>query len=269
MPDERVVSPSGEKWNRWPREVHDHLNAVMSRRVVIFQNAPGEPPGQIADFLMWGGVDCEILPLYSHVPKDLDWENLAGLVALGGPMNVDEVDKFPYLAREKEWLTQAVRREIPVLGICLGAQLLARCLNARVYPNPVKEIGWYEVSFTPATASDALFSGVPWRGVVFQWHGDTFTLPEGAFLLATASDCVNQAFRFGTCAWGLQFHLEVTPALVEAWMDSAEASGELAQLGLSKTKILEETRRQFGRMQRLAEVVFPRFARLCALGVAR
>lgn len=241
----------------------------MSGKVLILQNAVGEPPGQIVDYLSWSGVAFETLPLYSYDPPELDWPHVRGLVVLGGPMNVDETEQFPFLLKERRWLLQATRRELPVLGICLGAQLLARSLGARVFPNPVKEIGWYELTFTPATESDLLFSGVPWKGTVFQWHGDTFTLPEGAALLATGVTCVHQAFRFGTCAWGLQFHLEVTPALIDAWLAEAEKNGELRELGRTRAEILAETPGQFERMQRLTHTVLSRFARLCAYGTPR
>lgn len=241
----------------------------MSGKVLIFQNAVGEPPGQIADYLSWAGVSFEILPMYSYDPPEPDWNHLSGLVVLGGPMNVDQTEEYPFLMKERQWLLQATRREIPVLGICLGAQLLARTLGARVFPNPVKEIGWYELTFTPAAESDSLFSGVPWKGMVFQWHGDTFTLPEGAALLATGSECVHQAFRFGSCAWGLQFHLEVTPALIDAWLAEAEKNGELQELGRTRRQILSETPGQFERMQRLTHTVLSRFAGLCAYGTPR
>ena len=127
----------------------------------------------------------------------------AGLVVLGGPMNVDEIDAYPWLVDEVRWIRQAVEAELPVLGICLGAQLLAKALGAKVTANPVKEIGWYELELTAAAADDPLFGGCGPRHLVFQSHGDTFALPDGAVHLARGELCENQAFRFGRSAWGL------------------------------------------------------------------
>ncbi len=237
----------------------------MSRKVYILQNARGEPPGQIVDYLNWRSVRFEIIPLFhfSENPPRLNWREVCGLVALGGPMNVDEVRAFPYLKWERFQLSEAVRREIPVLGVCLGAQLLARALKARVYPNPVREVGWSTVTLTAECQSDPLFAGAPSPATVFQWHGDTFDLPDGAVLLATGSQCRHQAYRYGSNAWGLQFHVEVTPMLIRSWMELATQNNELAELGLSASQIEQETPRRFGEMQQLANIILPRFADQC------
>jgi len=240
----------------------------MSRTVYIFQNARGEPPGQIVDYLDWHSVGFDIVPVY-HVCEsrpEINWREVCGLVVLGGPMNADEVTAFPYLSWERDWLGEAIRREIPVLGICLGAQLLARSLGARVYPNPVREIGWYKVTLTPACENDSLFAGATSPATVFEWHGDTFDLPSGAVLLATGADCRHQAFRYGENAWGLQFHIEVTPQLIGTWMQLAEENNELARVGTSAAEIRRETARRFVEMQQLTDLVLNRFAELCRRG---
>ena len=138
------------------------------------------------------------------------------ILVFGGPMNVDEVAAYPWLADEVDLIRQAHRHAIPVLGLCLGAQLLARALDARVYAAPISEVGVMDVTITPAGSADPLFAGLSSAFTVFQWHGDTFDLPQGATLLASSDACPNQAFRHGS-AYGLQFHLEVTAEMAADW----------------------------------------------------
>jgi GMP synthase-like glutamine amidotransferase len=143
------------------------------------------------------------------------------LVVLGGPMSVTEEDKHPWLTTEKAFLREAIRSGKRVLGICLGAQMLAETLGGRVYRNREKEIGWHPVRRTEAR--HPLLAGLPEMFWTFHWHGDTFDLPEGAVHLASSDACRNQAFACGDRLLGLQFHLETTPAcmaaMTEAWAD--------------------------------------------------
>jgi GMP synthase-like glutamine amidotransferase len=144
------------------------------------------------------------------------------LIALGGPMSVNDEDEFPWLREEKRFISESIRSEKPVLGICLGAQLMASSLGARVYRGARKEIGWF-----PAYASEqasGLFAFPP-TAEVFHWHGETFDLPDGAMHLASSEACRNQAFRIGARAIGLQFHLETTPESADALI--AHCRGEL------------------------------------------
>ncbi len=204
-------------------------------------------------------VDAVDVPGFEFRPAD--W---AGLVVLGGPMNVDQTEQHPYLADEVRWVRAALDAQLPTLGICLGAQLLAKTLGAKVYPNAVKEIGWYDVQLLPESADDALFAGCPSEQIVFQWHGDTFDLPTGAVQLARSADCAQQAFRFGTSAWGLQFHLEMTASLVADWLRQDGNCCELSELPqIDSTEILRRTPEELPRMNALAEVVFGRFAQRC------
>lgn len=141
-----------------------------------------------------------------------------GLVVLGGPMNVDQVDRFPHLRTEVEAIQDALDRDIPVLGICLGAQLIARALGAPVGPAVQKEIGWYDVSLSDGGQSDPVLSTFAPTERIFQWHGDTFEVPHGAEHLASSDACPNQAFRYGDKVYALQFHLEVDAPLIERWL---------------------------------------------------
>jgi len=136
----------------------------------------------------------------------LDW-----LIVLGGPMSVSDEKKYPWLAAEKRFIEKAIGNAKRVIGICLGAQLIANVLGARVYRNRFKEIGWFPVTLSRHAGNSRLFSGLPDRFTAFHWHGDTFDLPDGADLLASSEGCTNQAFQYGSRVIGLQYHMETTP----------------------------------------------------------
>jgi GMP synthase-like glutamine amidotransferase len=152
------------------------------------------------------------------------------LIALGGPMSVNDESLLPWLRAEKSFIARAISLGRPVLGICLGAQLIANALGARVYPGPHKEIGWHPVYGAPAEGGPLAFPG---EFLAFHWHGETFDLPPGTVYLASSDACRHQAFRFGTNVLGLQFHLETTPAslgaLVERCRDELIAGGAYVQ----------------------------------------
>lgn len=131
------------------------------------------------------------------------------LIVMGGPMSVNDEDEFPWLAREKQFIRDIIKSGKSVLGVCLGAQLIASAMGARVYRNAVKEIGWFPIQGTPST--DRTTFNFPPTAEVFHWHGETFDLPSGAIRLARSQGCENQAFQFGRSVIGLQFHLETTP----------------------------------------------------------
>ncbi len=143
-------------------------------------------------------------------------EQLDALVVLGGPMSIDEDAKYPWLVEEKRFIERAIKHEVPILGICLGAQLLAHVLGAKVYPNSEKEIGWFPVNRTVAANAHTLASVLPEKMEVFHWHGDTFDVPDSAVQLYRSEVCENQAFVYNKNIVGLQFHLETTPASLDS-----------------------------------------------------
>jgi GMP synthase-like glutamine amidotransferase len=148
-------------------------------------------------------------------------DGFEAVVSLGGPMSAD--DEHAGLAAERRLLAEAARQNVPVLGVCLGAQLLAHALGAAIFPNPGgREIGVSEVDLTAAGRADALFAGIPDTVPVMQWHGDAFALPEGGTLLATGAACENQAFRFGERAYGVLFHPEVREEQARDWLERPE-----------------------------------------------
>lgn len=185
-------------------------------------------------------------------------------------MNVYEEEANPFLKREDAYIRQVLALGVPFLGICLGGQLLAKAVGGIVARNGMKEIGWHTVELDQAGQRDPLFTSLPERLTVFQWHGDTFSIPKGAIRLATSPACENQAFRFGFggIAYALQFHLEVTPPMVAEWV--REYGGELQKLGglVNPAILLAETPAQCERLRYAANRVFTNFCRLSKLRYA-
>ena len=226
--------------------------------VRVLQHIAPEGPGRIADALKERGIAVAVTrpDRGEPVPARLDGE--AGLLVMGGPMGVYEVDRYPYLADEQRLIEHALREEIPVLGICLGSQLLAATLGANVAPGPRKEIGWFEVTATGAGASDPLLGRAPPKFVALHWHGDVFDLPSGAVSLARSELTVHQAFRFGSRAHGLLFHLEAKPDQVEAM--AREFADELSAAGVDRTALLAETPDRARVAEEIARNVFGAWA---------
>lgn len=179
-------------------------------RIRVLQHVPFEGPGTIADWALCRGHTLEIAPLFDGASPD-GAAACDMLVVLGGPMSVHDEAALPWLAPEKRAIARAMADGKAVLGICLGAQLIAEALGAEVTRNPHREIGWFPLrrdpTAPPAGPGDALADGLD----AFHWHGETFGMPAGAARLASTEACANQAFIFGERVIGLQFHLETTP----------------------------------------------------------
>jgi GMP synthase-like glutamine amidotransferase len=177
-------------------------------RAHYFQHVPFEGLGSIEPWLVSNGYKLTNTRFFESAdlpdPKAIDM-----LVVMGGPMSVNQEDKFPWLALEKQFVREIIRSGKAVLGICLGAQIIANALGAEVFPNPVKEIGWFPIYAVDSIDGSAF--GFPPSETVFHWHGETFDLPPGAIRLAKSEGCENQAFQLGKRVVGLQFHLETTP----------------------------------------------------------
>jgi GMP synthase-like glutamine amidotransferase len=186
----------------------------VPRKVLAFRHVPFESLGMIADSLDEHEITCEYVDLYRDA-RSPDARAADGLIFMGGPMSAN--DDLPYIRQELELIGEAFSRGLPILGVCLGSQLIAKALGARVYQNGVPEIGWYPVDWTAAAARDRLHQGLSAPETVFHWHGETFDLPPGAELLASSDVCRNQAYRVGANVYGLQYHLEVTPEMLEDW----------------------------------------------------
>ncbi len=201
--------------------------------VLVLIHASWERPHRIAR--AFGEVELlevEALagdPLPSHDEVD-------GVVAMGGPMEVDDFESHPELEAEREWLAEAVERQIPVLGICLGAQLLARALGAEVRPGPRPEIGFLDVRVSDP--DDPVIGALAPEATVLHWHGDVFDLPDGARSLASSAATEHQAFRYGN-AWGVLFHPEADAAMLESWLRVPEMVMEAGRaIGLGASGLL-------------------------------
>jgi GMP synthase (glutamine-hydrolysing) len=198
-----------------------------------------------------------------------DPREVAGVVALGGVMNVDQTDAHPFLIPERDFLERAVAAELPVLGICLGGQLLARALGGRVQKAEAPETGFFPLHPTDEAPSDPLFSCFGDGDRMFQWHEDTFELPEGSSLLLSGDGVPNQAFRIGERAWGVQFHPEVTPQLLEAWLDAIPEDELAERWGRTRIELRAQAERHLPSQQRRARELFGRFASIVAEGRRR
>ncbi len=191
-------------------------------RLLSLEHVPFEDAANIAVWAKQRGHQIVSWPLYRETSRpvlaDFDW-----LVIMGGPMNVDEEEHYPWLAWEKDLIRQAIAAGKIVLGICLGAQLIAAALGAQVRANPVKEIGWFPVQLTPSGMASPVFAGFSREFVAFHWHGDTFDLPPGAVHAAVSAACAHQALIYGDRVLGLQFHLESTAPSVQRLLDHCGA----------------------------------------------
>lgn len=188
------------------------------RKVLVVQHVPYEPLGTLDRLLRAHKIRIHYVN-FARVPDAApDIHDCDALIVLGGPMNVDDQHRHPHLRTELRLIEQALRKQVPVLGICLGAQLLAHALGAAVGRNPQPELGWQRVRLTDHGLRDPVLGRLGAESAIFQWHGDTFAIPHGAEHLAESDLCANQAFRWGRLAYGLQFHLEVDLPLVERWL---------------------------------------------------
>ena len=192
------------------------------KRLHYLQHVPFETPGAILDWARNKGYEVTSTRLYLDEPfpsaNEVDL-----LVIMGGPMSVHDESQYPWLPEEKAFVREVLSLDEgpKVLGICLGAQLLAEALGGEVYPNDYKEIGWFPIELTKAGKAHPLFEGWPESLVVFHWHGETFSIPEGAVHLARSEACENQAFLYEGRVLALQFHLEVTPEIVIELLDKS------------------------------------------------
>lgn len=182
----------------------------------IIQNDSEVPPGNITEILESMGILFFVHHPYLGDPLPAT-EHISALIVMGGAMGANDDDRHPFLYDLRHFIKEVVADGIPYLGICLGGQLLAAACGGRVASNRWDELGTLEVEQTEAGRDDRLFDGIKTLFTTFQWHHDSFDLPAGAVLLASSAACPHQAFRIGSCAWGLQFHPEVSEEIIRNW----------------------------------------------------
>ncbi len=231
------------------------------RKLLVLQHVATEPLGTLDPLFRKAAFRIRYVNFERHPEHAVDVARYDGLVVLGGPMAADETDRFPHLAAEREAIREAIDREIPVLGICLGAQLIAAALGGRTLRGAAPEKGWTEVAPTDAGRADPLLGYLDGGRHLFQWHDDTFSLPESAVHLARSADCEYQAFRVGESAYGLQFHLEADRALIERWVECWSDADLRAEAGAEspRERIARDTDRHLERATRVGEGLFSEF----------
>ncbi len=223
--------------------------------VKIVSHVAHEGPGYLAEFLDRKGIAHELVCVECGDPVPEEIEGASGLVFMGGPMSVN--DPLPWIAQETALIRRAVEADVPVLGHCLGGQLMAKALGAEVSRNPVPEIGWMPVETVASDIARSWLGALPPSFQVYQWHGETFELPEGATHLLRSPHCANQAFVLGKHL-ALQCHVEMTPGMVEEWI---ERGGTLTASPTvqSGDEMLRDVERRTAELARVADVLYERW----------
>ncbi len=223
--------------------------------VLILKNTPEEGPGTIEDYLKEKGLGYHILDLYDCKVEIPNIRDFSHLVVMGGPMAVYEIDRYAFLSYELAIIRVFIKTNRPVLGICLGAQMIAHALGADVYAGGTQELGWSRVTITPEGMDDPVMSTLSIDGrplaEVFQWHGDTFDLPRNAVRIATSEIYQNQAFLYKDNVYALQFHIEVKPEMIIEWFKEKE--------GVDFETLLKETEEIFPEYRKRAMRFYERF----------
>lgn len=217
-------------------------------RAHYIQHVPFEGLGSIESWLQNAGYEVSSTPFFSsEVLPEIEEIDL--LIVMGGPMSVNDESEHPWLVKEKAFIRSTIEAGKPVLGICLGAQLIADSMGGEVFPNPEKEIGWFPVKAVENEST--LVFQFPEETEVFHWHGETFSLPKGAFQIAESKGCRNQAFQIGSNVIGLQFHLETTPASAQAIVENCRDELVEAQYIQSEAEILSAPQERYASINSL------------------
>jgi GMP synthase-like glutamine amidotransferase len=233
-------------------------------KILILQHIACEPAGIYEDILAEKGASIHRVEIDAGQQLP-DWRGVDAIVAMGGPMSVNDDDTLSWLTTEKRWVREAVLAGRPFWGVCLGAQLLAASLGARVYSGARPEIGIMPVYLTVEGQQDTVFSGIPPKLLTFQWHGETFDVPEGAVLLASSPAYPNQAFRWKEKAYGVQFHVEVSADMAEQWAqvpDYAAALGRVLGAGAAR-KVVGDVLHEQETLHSYARRMFENWLKAC------
>ena len=228
-------------------------------KIYVLQHHPVENLGTIADALEGNELAWQYVRVADGQPVPANMKGAGGLIVMGGPMGVSQTDRYPWLRDEMRLIEDATGSNLPVLGICLGAQILAAALGAKVDRNPNgKEIGWHPIRLSDAAKDDRLMRDLPETMTPFHWHGDIFDLPAGAVSLASSDKTPCQAFRHGDKTYGFQFHFEVTHQSIAA-MANAFAK-DLARQNIAADQMIAQTAEFLPALEKTSDKVFSRWA---------
>lgn len=227
-------------------------------KIWVIQHHPVENLGGIADALEGAALAWQYVRTFDGQPVPNDMKGAGGLILMGGPQGVYETEQHPYLKDEMRLIESALKDNRPVLGVCLGSQLLAAALGAKVYKGARREIGWHQVRLIAEAKDDRLLKGLPEKFTAFHWHGDVFDLPRDSVALASSEMTPIQAFRHGDKAYGFLFHLEVTEASVQAMV--REFTDEVKHASM-RADLLGGIDDHVEPLSEIAETVFGRWAR--------
>ena len=229
--------------------------------ILYIKHIPIEGPETLGDFFQAQGFDTKTVDLSQGDKLPQDLSGIQAVVCLGGPLNVYEEERYPFLKEENVFIQKVLEKKIPFLGICLGAQLLAKACGGKVSKNPVKEIGFSEIRLTTEGKKDKLFFDVVERMNVFQWHEDTFAIPQTGHWLAKSPACPHQAFRVGSSAYGLQFHVEITDKNIREWTEAYFIQGNPTH-EIIKKQMLASYGRLKDNLNREALKIYTNFSRM-------
>ena len=228
-------------------------------KIYVLQHHPVENLGTVADALEGAALAWQYVRIQNGQPVPASMKGAGGLIVMGGPMGVYQTDRYPWLRDEMRLIEDAIGSNLPVLGVCLGAQILAAALGAKVDRNPSgKEIGWHPIRLSESAKDDRLMRGLPVTMTPFHWHGDIFDLPRGAVSLASSDKTACQAFRHGEKAYGFQFHFEVTREGVSAMAAAFEK--ELIRENIAADRMIAQSSDFIPSLEKISDTVFSRWA---------
>jgi GMP synthase-like glutamine amidotransferase len=227
--------------------------------VVILQHEPSVPPGVITDVMERMSVEQTVFEAW-HDESWPEVDELGGLVVMGGTMNVDETDRYPFLARSRALMRDALEDEVPTLGVCLGAQMMARVLGTDVFRAEPRNAFFSPVELTPAGADDPVLQSFAGGVPVLQFHEDTFKVPDGAVALASSETSgLSQAFRYGDNAYAVQFHFEVDHDIVSEWCEDIGDKAMVQEWGISTEALIADADAHMSGQRAAGEALMRRF----------
>lgn len=236
------------------------------RKVLVFQHVANKILGTLNPTLKEHGLRMRYINFEREPSAMPSVERYNGLIVLGGNMGVYEAEKYTHIKTEIKLIEEALKKDIPILGICLGSQLLAHVLGGSVKKHTQKEVGWCDVTLTEEGQKDSLFQHFGKKEKIFQLHGDTFSLPQSTVHLAYSDVCPAQAFRYGQKVYGMQFHLEADAAMIHRWLDNPRNQEEIfSQAPVSTEQIRLETQNHIQHSTLLARETFTQFIKLFGL----